>query len=369
MRPPLFRRMDRYVLLTAGLGVGAAAAVIAVLIVLIDFVALSRDVGVRARDTSIGELFGLTLLQSPGVVLSLAPFAFLFGVLAAFVQLNRRSELVALRAAGVSAWRFIAPAALGAAATGVVTALALNPAASALNSEFELRKAAVMEGYLVEAPKAVWLREGDRRGQYIIRAARRLPGAGVRLADASFFVYALDDRGGLRFTRRIDAAHAELAPGAWRLTGALEGAPGADAVRYDTLAIPSVLRPEAAQSTEQNAQAVPFWSLPGLIRATERAGFSATGYRLRFQQLLATPLMYAAMSVLAAAFSLRLLRLGGLARLAGAATALGFLFFFVSQLCQALGRSEVIPPALAAWAPPLLALLCGVTLLLYTEDG
>ena len=363
------RRIDRYLLLSAGAGVGAAVAVIATLIVLIDFVALSRDVGVRARDTSVGELFGLTLLQSPGVVLSLAPFAFLFGVLAAFVQLNRRSELVALRAAGVSAWRFIAPAALGAAAVGVVAALALSPAASALDAQFETRKAAVMEGYLVEAPKAVWLREGDPRGQAIVRAARRLPGAGVRLVDASFFLYGLDERGGLRFTRRIDAARAELAPGIWRLSDALEGAPGAAAVHYDTLAIPSTLRPEAAQSTEQNAQAAPFWSLPGLIRATERAGFSATGYRLRLQQLLATPLMFAAMSVLAAAFSLRLLRLGGLARLAGSAVALGFLFFFVNQLCSALGRSEVIPPALAAWAPPLLALLCGVTLLLYTEDG
>ncbi len=363
------RRVDRYLLGTAGAGVGAAAAVISILIVLIDFVALSRDVGVRARDTSVGELFGLTLLQSPGVVLSLAPFAFLFGVLGAFVQLNRRSELVALRASGVSAWRFIAPAALGAAAVGVLSALLLNPAAAALNAEFEVRKAAVMEGYLVEAPRAVWLREGDRRGQAIIRAARRLPGAAVRLADASFFIYGLDARGGLRFTRRIDAARADLTAGAWRLTDALEGAPGAAAVHYDTLVLPSALKPEALRSTEQNAQAAPFWSLPGLIRATERAGFSATGYRLHFQQLLATPLMYAAMSVLAAAFSLRLLRLGGLSRLAGSAVALGFLFFFVSQLCQALGRSEVIPPSLAAWAPPVLALLCGVTLLLYTEDG
>ena len=79
--------------------------------------------------------------------------------------------------------------------------------------------------------------------------------------------------------------------------------------------------------------------------------------------------MYAAMSVLAAAFSLRLLRLGGLAALGGAAVTLGFVFFFLSQLCGALGKAEVIPPALAAWAPPTLALLAGLTLLLYTEDG
>ncbi len=363
------RRLDLYLLRSAAAGVGLATAVVGVIILLVDFVAISRDVGVRARDTSVGELFGLTLLQSPAVVVTLLPFAVLFGVLGAFVQLNRRSELTAMRAAGVSAWRFIAPAALGAAAAGVVTAVALNPAASALNARFERDKAAVMEGYLVEAPKAVWLRQGDRRGQMIVRAARRAPGPGVRLSDASFFVYALDERGALRFSRRIDAATAVLERGAWRLTAAREGAPGAAALRYDSLSLPSTLDPDTAATSTVNAQAVPFWSLPGAIRATERAGFSAVGYRLQLQQLLATPLMYAAMSILAAAFSLRLMRLGGLPQLGGAAVALGFVFFFVSQLCAALGRFEVIPPLLAAWAPPFLALLAGVTLVLWTEDG
>ena len=363
------RRLDLYLLRRTLGAVGAATGVLAVIIVLVNFVALSRDVGVRARDTSVGELFGLTLLQSPAVVLTLAPFAFLFGVLGAFTQLNRRSELVAMRAAGVSAWRFIAPAAAGAAAVGVVAAVALNPAASALNALYEARKAAVMEGYLVEQPKAVWLRQGDRHGQAIIRAARRGPGPQVRLLQPSFFVYAVDERGALRFTRRIDAAEAVLERGAWVLSAALEGAPGAAATRYDTLSLPSNLDPASALASEVNAQAVPFWSLPGVIRATERAGFSATGYRLQLQQLLATPLMYAAMAVLAAAFSLRLLRLGGLAQLAGAGVGLGFVFFFVSQLCAALGRFEVIPPLLAAWSPPALALLAGVTLVLWTEDG
>ena len=90
---------------------------------------------------------------------------------------------------------------------------------------------------------------------------------------------------------------------------------------------------------------------------------------MQFDTLLATPVMFAGMSVLAAAFSLRLLRLGGLAGFAGSGVALGFILFFFNQFCGALGKAEVIPPALAAWAPPLMALLGGFTLLCYTEDG
>ena len=90
---------------------------------------------------------------------------------------------------------------------------------------------------------------------------------------------------------------------------------------------------------------------------------------MRLQQQLATPLMFAAMSILAAAFSLRLMRLGDLARMSAAAVVLGFGFFFVNQAASAFGSAEVIPPWLAAWLPPLLTALAAFTLLFYTEDG
>ena len=67
--------------------------------------------------------------------------------------------------------------------------------------------------------------------------------------------------------------------------------------------------------------------------------------------------------------TLKLRRLGGLAVLAASGVSLGFVFYFFNQFAGALGKAEVIPVFAAAWAPPLLALLSGLTLLCYTEDG
>ena len=362
-------RLEIYVLTRTLLAVGAALAVIAAIIGLVDFVALSRDVGVRAKETSAAQLFGLTLLQSPSVILLLMPFAFLFGVLAAFVGLNRRSELIAMRAAGISAWRFIMPAAGAAAAIGVVTVLVLNPIASAMNEQFEVQKAALMNNYLGDLKKAVWLRQGDGRSQVIIRADSREPGAAVRLKGVSLFAYTLDKDGSLKFSRRLDADEARLEPNRWRLIGVREGAPGGAAIRSAQLTLPSSLTARTALQKVASAKSAPFWALPSIIASTEAAGFSATAYRLQLQTLLATPLLYAAMSMLAAAFSLRLFRSGGLAGLVASAVGLGFVFFFLNQLCSALGKAEVIPPLLAAWIPPLVTLISGATLLAYTEDG
>ena len=362
-------RLERYVLTRTLGSVAAALAVISAVILLIQFVDLSRTIGVRA-DVSASDVFGLTLLKSPGVIEILLPFVFLAGGVGAFVSLNRRSELVAMRAAGVSAWRFISPAALAAFLAGILAVTVINPVSAALNARFEADRARIMANYLGDTPKDIWLRQGDEHTQMVIHAtARDTVGGEVRLRGVSLFVYQKNKAGQPEFKRRLEASEAVLRPGFWQLKDVREATAGESSVRSDSLSIRSTLDSEAAVERFASPAAIAFWRLPLAIKQTEDSGFSASGYRLRFQQLLATPVMFAAMAVLAAAFSLRLVRLGGLASLAGAGVALGFVVFFFNAFSGALGKADIIPLFAAAWAPALVALLSGLTLLCYTEDG
>ncbi len=366
---PRLSRIEAYVLGRTLIGVTGALAVFATVIALIDFVELSRTVGGRA-EIGFDQVLALTLLNVPSLILFLLPFSFLFGVLGAFVGLNRRSELIAMRAAGVSAWRFIFPAASAAVVIGVLTVTVLNPAASLMNARFESLRAELMGGDRSAASQTIWLRQGDSHNQIVIRARQRVAGRGVlTLRGVSLFVSSRARDGSVQFSRRIEAAQAQLMPGYWLLTGAQEATPGAAAYHFDTLTIPSSLNGDNALERFSSPKAVSFWGLWRAIARTEQAGFSATGYRLELQDLLATPVMFAAMSVLAAAFSLRLIRLGGLAVLAGSGVGLGFVIFFFNEFCRGLGKAGAIPPFVAAWTPPLIALLAGFTLLCHTEDG
>jgi lipopolysaccharide export system permease protein len=362
-------RIETYVMAYSLLAVAAALGVLTTVISLVDFVEISRTVGGRT-DVGYDEILRLTALNVPSLILLLLPFAFLFGVLGAFVDLNRKSELIAMRAAGVSAWRFIFPAAGAAFAIGVLTVTVLNPLASIMNAQFERERTAQMEGVESTGLKDIWLRQGDAHSQMVIRARSGDDDRGMlRLKTVSLFMFTVGDGGAAHFSRRVEAGEAWLMPGRWLLSSAREATPGTEALRYDTLTIPSSLDPRTALQRYASPKAVPFWELWGAIARNEAAGFSATGYRLQLQELLATPLFFAAMSILAAAFSLRLIRLGGVAVLAGAGLALGFGLFFFDQFCGALGEANTIPPFVAAWTPPLLALLSGFTLLCYTEDG
>ena len=362
-------RIESYVLVRTLGGVGAALAVLSTLIMLVDFVEQSRAVGVRA-DIGFGETLWLATLNTPSVILMLLPFAFLGGVLGAFVSLNRRSELIAMRAAGVSAWRFILPAAVAAFIIGILTVTILSPIASTMNAAYEHARARLIQGGRPNDEGQTWLRQGDLQNQVVIRARSRDFDRGtLRLKGVSLFISTQGKGQSVQFSRRIEASEARLMPGYWLLSGAHEATPGAEALAYDTLSIPSTLTASAALERFAQPNTISFWNLWTAIKRTEQAGFSATAYRLELDELLAKPLLFAAMAILAAAFSLRLIRLGGLAALAGSGVALGFGLFFFNQICGALGRTGAIPPFAAAWIPPLLALLSGFALLCYTEDG
>jgi lipopolysaccharide export system permease protein len=364
---PRLGRIERYVLAHTLAGVGATLAVLSAVVVLIDFVDLSRTLGGRTEVGFLTEL-GLTLLKSPAVVLQILPFVVLFGVLSAFITLNRRSELIAIRAVGVSAWRFILPAAAAAFALGLASLFVANPLAASMNGAFEAWREAINPPEVPQS-RRIWLRQGDSRSQVIIGAAARTGVGGVLLKDASFFIYTLDQDGSPQFSRRIEASEARLMKGYWLLSDAREATPGAQAQRYVRLSIPSNLDDRTAMERYASAESMSFWTLPQAIARIEEAGFSADAYRLRLWQLMAAPLLYAAMAMLAAAFSLRLNRLGGLAPLAGLGVGAGFAVFFFDELCASLARADVLSPFVAAWLPPILALLSAFTLLIRTEDG
>jgi lipopolysaccharide export system permease protein len=359
-------RLQRYVLRHVILWIVTFFLVIASMELLIDFVSISNDVGQRV-DISPAGVARLTLMRAPAMLLLLAPFLFLFGTLAAYVTLNRRSELTAMRAAGVSAWRFIVPAAATAFLCGIVATTLVNPVASRLNARYESERADLMKNYLPgAAPKDIWLREGHGRGQVVMHARSR---SDLVLKDVSTFFYQVDDHGVPQFQQRIDAKEARFSPGGLVLNDVRSSRPGGLEERSQSVTLTLLFRDPSVLLRAGAADQISFWDLPAAIHSAREAGLASTAYQIQLQKLLAAPVLYAGMSMLAAAFSLRLMRLGGLAGMAGAGLAIGFAVFFVDALCGALGKSGVIPTYAAVWAPPALALLSGLSLLCYTEDG
>lgn len=350
------------------------AAFLAVLItvVLVDLVELMRK-GAKS-EAGFGEFIALALLHAPSVMSAILPFIALLASMACFARLARSSELVVTRAAGVSVWRLLTPTLATAAMLGVVGFALYNPIAAGMLQSYETQRAKYFDDHtslFSVSRSGLWLREGTKAGQTVIRA-KRTGADGGNFWDVTLMQFGEGDR----LDTRIEAGRAVLGEGEWELFQVRRWRfHKDDASRpvaeedLETLTLPTLLTREQILESFSDPEAISFWKLSGFIEAMEQSGFSATRHRMFLQSQLAAPLLFAAMVLIGAAFSMRHVRFGGLGIMALGCVMTGIGYFFLANVTQAFGNSGAIAAPLAAWIPPFAMSLLAIGLLLHLEDG
>ena len=306
----------------------------------------------------------LSLLHTPSVGEQILPFAILLGSMIAFLNLSRKLELVVARAAGMSVWQFLAPAVIVALGIGLVVVVAYNPLSTAMKRHSEALEAKIFGARGRSGNAGVWLRQKSVDGQSIIHAD-----ANSAREDSFVRFQAFNFGPEGAFEQRVDAERATLHDGYWTLEGATVVTPGFDTqIAPVYLLATSLTRTEVAQAFVA-PETVSFWRLAALAEQVERAGLDATPYRLRYQQLIALPVLLAAMVLVAACFSLRLFRMGGVQQMVSGGVGAGFVLYVSTKIVGDLGGVGVVSPAIAGWSPAIVGCLFGVYVLLHQEDG
>jgi len=339
------------------------------LILLFDVVELIRRAAGRP-DLGIGPILLMGVLKLPQMLHTILPFAMMIGAMVCFWRLSRTHELVVARAAGISVWQFLTPAAGMALLIGLVEITAFNPLAAAMYGRYER-----LQDELLNARTSIfeisevglWLREPHGEGELVVHSNDvRQDGMRLLLRDAEFFLYDRPDH----FSRRMSAETAVLENGRFdaHRVWVMEG--GTPSVFVEEASLPTQLTLERIHDNFASPETLSFWRLPGFIRFFEQAGFTAGKHRLYLYSLLTSPFLYAGMVLLAALFSLPpTFRSGGMLKRIGTGVTCGFGFYFFSRVIYAFGLSSTLPHALAATAPALVVGLVGLAGLFYLEDG
>lgn len=346
---------------------GAFAAMLG----LIDLIEQIRRYG--GEGLSFGEMLVLTLLSLPSALYRILPLIMILSTLALFLGLSRSSEMVVTRAAGRSAMRAVTAPISVAALTGMISVALFNPIVAATTNRYDVLSSQYQgeqSSALSVSDEGLWLRDGGTETQTVINASHTNPD-GTRLENISFL--GLDAEGSPIW--RIEARSAELFPGAWRIEDGkrwqLDAGinPEATAERFDELLLDSDLTFEEIRASFGTPSSIPVWTLPQYIERLENAGFTARRHRVWLNMELANPVFYSAMVLVAAAFTLRHTRFGRTGLMVLGALLMAFSLYFVRNFAQILGENGQIPVFLAAWAPPIAALLLPLGLMLHLEDG
>ncbi len=351
----------RFVL--SALGVFAS---IFVLLVLVDYIEMVRKTSGLASASAI-TVAETSLFRVPQLLEKMMPFCILIGAMTCYLALSRRLELVVARAAGISAWQFVAPALASAILLGILATTAYNPMSANLREVSKRMEAELFgsaPGGGIQDASGFWINQVNSDGQVIINAARSEQ-QGVRLTGLTLFRFDSN----YQFKERIEAREARLEDGYWLFKSArrysLDGPP----VDQDSFTLPTSLTPAQVRNSFSTPETVSFWQLPSYIRSSESSGFATAGYRLQYHKLIAQPFLLAAMVMLAAAVSLRFFRFGGVQKMVLSGVGAGFLLYVLSKVTEDLSKAELMHPIASAWLPVFVGGLAGFLALLYQEDG
>ncbi len=201
----------------------AMIAALTGLVSLFDFIDLLRRAATRL-DVGGGVALQIAALRLPFFCMEILPFAVLLGGIVCFWRLTRSSELIVARAAGISAWQFLAAPLACALLIGATATAVLSPLSSAMYAQAEAMDNLYLRnsgGTLDLAGGQLWLRQSDRElvpgGVAVLHARRvRMNRGELDLREVS--VFRLD--GADHLLLRIEAPVAHLGHGQWLLARA-----------------------------------------------------------------------------------------------------------------------------------------------------
>jgi lipopolysaccharide export system permease protein len=358
----------RYVLLRF---LATFARVMMIFAFLLFVVGIVDELGALKPEQGISRALYMSVIGQMQTAYTILPLVMIIAAISFFLGMSRSSELVAVRASGVSGLRFLLAPCTGALLIGVIAVALFNPLVAVFSSKYDAEKGrASASSALSVGETGVWLRQGTA-GEQTMMHAKTTEGSGLQLVGATFIRF---NANGTPIAR-IEAASAQLEPQAWVLKGAISwdlshGNP--ESLRKalpDGSRIATDLDPEDLTSGFGRPNSVQIWALPSHIASLQSAGFSARAFQVWLQSELAKPLFLVVMVLIAAGFTMRHIRAGNRAQMVIIAVMLGFGIFFFRNIAEVFGQNGKVPVMLSAWGPTAAASMLAVSLLLHLEEG
>ncbi len=340
-------------------------AMLAMLVLVLQMMDLLSEAGnvLAHPGNGNGELWRYVGLRAPQIIARFLPFSVLLGTLITLATLNTNSEVVAMKAGGLSAHQILAPLMLVAVVIAVVS--------FTFNERVVVRSTATLSAWQKvdygpipdeKGAKAnIWVKDGDD----LIRAGM-IAGTGNAVVLRNVEIY---DRHANSLISVIRAPRGRYAGNGWTLFDATSF----DVVRGSSRKLGTIkfgenIRPDQLTLASVDPDSMSLWDLDEAIQTLSAAGRPVSALQGSLWHKITGPLSALLMPLLGSVAAFGIARSGKLFVRAVTGMALGFTFFVADNFALSMGNLGVYPPILAAWAPLVLFFLVGEAVLITTEE-
>ncbi|MES2493681.1 MAG: LPS export ABC transporter permease LptG [Pseudomonadota bacterium] len=310
------------------------------------------------------QLWTYVSLRTPQLIARFLPYSVLLATILTLATLNQNSEVIAMKASGLSAHQVLAPL--------LITAMVVSAISFAFNERVVTRASATLKAWQAndwgpiprqaDVRSNVYLRDGPN-----ILLAQTITGRGDAIRMEGVTWYRRDAK--MMIVEQIRAPRAVYARPGWKLEQPVRfDVQSTSVIPLGAATVAQGLTPGQVDLTNTQADGQNLVALGKTIDALEAAGRNSRELQGQWWHKLSGPLAAMLMPLLGAVAAFGLARSGQLLIRAVIGMALGFSYFVIDNAALAIGNFGGYPPMVAAWAPFLLFLLIGETVLIRTEE-
>jgi lipopolysaccharide export system permease protein len=341
-------------------------AVLAALVIVLQFLDALSESGniIDHAGNGQAEVWRYISLRAPQIIARFLPYSVLLGAIITYSTLNQNSEVIALKASGLSAHQILAPM--------IVAAMAIAVVNFAFNDRIVSRATATLDAWKKADYAQVPIDHGDRSnvwtkaGEDLIQVRHvKTAGQTAVLTGVSFY----DRDAGGRLISTLTADHGRQEGKGWRIWPARKfDVASGQVTNLGSIIVAEGVRPDQFTLANISADGMSFVELRDAVDALAAAGRPTKAMEGEMWHKLSSPLSALLMPLLGAVAAFGLARSGRLFIRAVIGMALGFTYFVIDNFALAMGNLGAYPPFLAAWAPFLLFLMIGEAVLIRTEE-
>lgn len=310
------------------------------------------------------ELWRYVSLRAPQLIARFLPYSVLLATIITLATLNQNSEVIAMKAAGLSAHQVLAPLILSAMAVAILS--------FAFNERVVTRATATLSAWTAvdfgpiprdpDLRSNVYLADGSN-----ILAAVTVTGQGEATRMEGVTWYRRDARG--MIVEQLRSPRATWANPGWRLEAPVRfDAKTTRVEAVEPVIVAHGIVPSRITMRSVNADAMNIFALSRSIQELQAAGRRTAALESQMWHKISGPMSAVLMPLLGAVAAFGLARSGQLLIRSVIGMGLGFTYFVFDNAALAMGDFGGYSPMVAAWAPFVLFALVGETVLIRTEE-
>ncbi len=312
----------------------------------------------ETKDVPLEIIFQLSLFNYPSLIYETIPIIIFFSCIFSTVRLIKTSEYTVLKSSGLTNISLLISPAVLFLIISILFVLAINPLIALFHSKYDELNYEYIERtdrFASISKNGIWLKqENIEKNVSSILNSKNIQKEGEILNN--FMILEYNQKGS--FLGRLNGKKAQLKDGYWILYDVTEYPRFSDSKFYNELKYITTIKYKDISNSLISPENISIYQLNDFIALIEKLGYSAIDHKLEYYNLILLPFLILSLVFLANTLTLQLNHNDKIFNLMIISICIIFIYYFLSNLFNALSMSSQINPLIAKiLVPTILAFL------------